>query len=354
MPNARKLPSGSWRCQVFSHKDASGKRVYKSFTCTDPSPKGKRICEQMASDWAADKEANKSTLTFEKAAREYISNRTAVCSPRTIEEYTAYLDRYLSGILKIGIDRISQNDVQRLVNQISVGRSPKTVSNVCGFVISVIKEYRTNFVCRVKLPQRKEPNLHIPSDAEIKQIMKAARGTSLELPILLAAFGPMRRGEICALRAESIDGNIVHVYENMVRKKVDGKKTWVIKVPKSAAGHRYIEYPDFVARKWKGKTGRIVGICPDTITKSFDLLLSGLGMEHFRFHDLRHYSASIQHALGVPDVYIMSRGGWSSDKTLKNIYRHALDDKSKEQNQKINEYFSGVQHEMQHENEKAQ
>lgn len=44
-----------------------------------------------------------------------------------------------------------------------------------------------------------------------------------------------------------------------------------------------------------------------------------LDIPHFRFHDLRYYSASIMHAIGVPDVYIMERGGWSSDKTLKKI-----------------------------------
>lgn len=353
MAVAKKLPSGSWRCLVYSHTE-NGKRKYKSFTCDDPSPRGKRKCEAMAAAWARDKEQHPAgQKTFKQAAEEYINLRTAVCSPRTIEEYTAYLDRYLSDLLSMNIDRINRNDIQRLVNQISAGHSPKTVRNVYGFAVSVLKAYRPDFSVSVKLPQKKEIELHIPTDAEIKQIMSAVEGKNLELPILLAAFGPMRRGEICALRAESIDGNVVHVYENMVRKKVDGKKTWVIKTPKSAAGDRHIVFPAFVAQKWQGKTGRIVDICPDTITKSFSILLDELHIEHFRFHDLRHYSASIQHALGVPDIYIMQRGGWSSDRTLKQVYRHALDDKTKEQTQKINQYFQTMQHDMLHENEKA-
>ncbi len=48
MPTAKKLPSGSWRCQVFSHyeyvnQDDGGvkkKRIYESFTCDDPSLPG--------------------------------------------------------------------------------------------------------------------------------------------------------------------------------------------------------------------------------------------------------------------------------------------------------------------------
>lgn len=72
----------------------------------------------------------------------------------------------------------------------------------------------------------------------------------MELPILLAAFGPMRRGEICALDTADISGNIVHVRKNMIRTP---ENTWIIHQPKSYAGDRYIDFPDFVSAKWKGK-----------------------------------------------------------------------------------------------------
>ena len=72
MATAKKLPSGSWRCQVFSHIEEiplsdgtiKKKRVYKSFTCSDPSKKGKRICEQMAAEWAAKKESEVLTARY--------------------------------------------------------------------------------------------------------------------------------------------------------------------------------------------------------------------------------------------------------------------------------------------------
>ena len=342
MATAKKLPSGSWRCRVYSHTDENGKKIYKSFTCDDPSSLGKARCEKAAAEWLESKKlglATAESMTFFKAASEYISGRTSVCSARTIEEYTAYLDRHLESFSKKPINQIRLADTQRLVNDLSVGRSPKTVRNVYGFVHSVLTANGI-MLPDPKLPAPKPADLRLPTEAEIIRIMEAVRGKSLELPILLAAFGPMRRGEICALRAENISGNVVHVCENMIRKKVDGVKTWIIKVPKSPAGHRYIEYPDFVAEKWKGREGRIVEICPDTITKAFDDLLKELKIPHFRFHDLRHYSASIQHSLGIPDAYIMQRGGWSSDRVLKQIYRHAMDDKAKEMSDKANAYFN--------------
>ena len=72
------------------------------------------------------------------------------------------------------------------------------------------------------------------------------------------------------------------------------------------------------------------------------------GIPHFRFHDLRHYCASVQHALGVPDAYIMQRGGWGNDRVLKEVYRHALKDKVSEMDDKANNYFESMQQEMQH------
>lgn len=342
MATAKKLPSGSWRCRVYSHTDPDGKKIYKSFTCDDPSSLGKTRCEKAATEWVENKKlglTSAESIAFGKAASEYILGRTSVCSTRTIEEYTAYLDRHLKDFKKMPINQIHLADIQRLINDLSLGRSPKTVRNVYGFVHSVLASYGV-VLPDPKLPAPRLADLRMPTEAEIRKIMEAAKGTSLELPILLAAFGPMRRGEICALRTENISGNVVHVCENMVRKKVDGQKTWIVKVPKSPAGHRYIEYPDFVAEKWKGKDGRVVDICPDTITKAFDLLLKELHIEHFRFHDLRHYSASIQHSLGIPDAYIMQRGGWSSDRVLKQIYRHALDDKTKEMSDKANAHFT--------------
>jgi hypothetical protein len=46
--------------------------------------------------------------------------------------------------------------------------------------------------------------------------------------------------------------------------------------------------------------------------------------------------------MGVPDQYIMERGGWSTDSTLKSVYRNTMSDKSKVFNAKAVEYYSGL------------
>ena len=190
------------------------KKVYKSFTCDDVTVKGKRKCETEAAAWAVQKENHKA------------------------------------------------------VNYAAATHSPKSVKNMHGLVTAVFDIYRPDFRIKTDLPKKVRSKLTFPSESEIKRLLTIVEGTPLEIPILLAAFGPMRRGEICALDSDHIVGNIIHVEFSLA---LDENDNWIKKRPKSFA---------------------------------------------------------------------MERGGWGSDGILKSVYRHALDDIKKTENEKINNRFS--------------
>ncbi|MEG0720572.1 MAG: hypothetical protein RR446_02285 [Lachnospiraceae bacterium] len=134
--------------------------------------------------------------------------------------------------------------------------------------------------------------------------MFAVTDTEMEIPVLLAAFGAIRRGEISALDSNHVKGNITD-------------------------------------------------LAPNKITSRFKHILKSNGLPKFRFHDLRHYNASISHALGIPDAYIMQKGGWGSDRVLKDVYRHTMNDTEHKMNTIAIQHFENMQHEMQHEKNKA-
>lgn len=345
MPTGKKLPSGSWRCQVFSHieeimqPDGSikKKRIYKSFTSNIPGPKGKRDAEKQAADWAASKEAiSRCKLTYGEALDRYIEARSSVLSPGTIREYKRSRKADLQGLMGKMLSDITQEQIQIEINKEALTHSPKSVRNMHGLLSAVFASYRPEFVLRTALPKKIRPTLYIPTESDIRKLMEYVKGTEMEIPVLLAAFGPMRRGEIAALNSDHIQGDVVHVEFAMA---LDENNKWIQKSTKSESGDRYIQFPSFVIKKLEGIDGKITPLKPNQISDRFIDIIERAGLPKFRFHDLRHYSASIQHALGIPDAYIMQRGGWKSDAVLKNVYRHALEDSAKKMNGIANQYF---------------
>lgn len=342
MAKAKKLPSGSYRCQVFDHTDANGKRHYKSFTAPT-----KREAEFAATQWAAGKSGpGIEDITLYEAVSRYIDSKRGVLSPSTLCGYESMLRNYFKEIGCMKLEALDNTKLQIWVSDLAGKLSSKTVRNVHGLLSSALDMFAPDFTLKTTLPAKKKPDLYTPSDKDIRKLLEYISGKELEIAVLLAAFGPMRRGEICALTSDDIHGNIVNVNKSMVQGP-DG--AWYTKQPKTYSSYREIEYPPFVIEKMKGISGRIIKATPQQITNRFSRAIHFSGLPHFRFHDLRHYAASIMHAIGVPDQYILQRGGWASDNVMKSVYRNVIDMETAKQNKKILKHFEKVSHEIQHE-----
>lgn len=316
------------RYRLYLGKDADGKRQYKSFTADTL-----RQAKKDAQTWQVLNPSDPAAETLLDACERFLATRSETLSPSTLADYTNRID-YLRirfpDLFKARISAIDTDRMQEMVNSLagkvndnnkSKKLSPKTVYAYYGLIETVL---RTNGIeiRNVQLPKRQPPQLNIPEDDQIKALFESVKDTHLEIPVLLAALGPMRRGEICALRMEDIDftQNIVHVRRSMV---TDGNGGWKIKAPKSAAGIRDIKYPAEVISKIR-QQGYITNCNPDTITGNFARHLTRKKLPRFRFHDLRHYAASFLLALNIPPTYVMERGGWQSNQTMRR-YVHALE-----------------------------
>ncbi|HIX29921.1 MAG TPA: hypothetical protein H9858_09615 [Candidatus Blautia stercoravium] len=178
MATAKKLPSGSWRCQVYSHTQEilqengakKKKRIYKSFTSDIPGPKGKRDAEKQAADWAANKETiSKCKLTYGEALDRYIEARSSVLSPGTIREYKRSRKSDLQGLMDKIISEITQEQIQIEINKEALTHSPKSVRNMHGLLSAVLASYRPEFVLRTALP-KKYVQLYISPQKPIYEI----------------------------------------------------------------------------------------------------------------------------------------------------------------------------------------
>lgn len=326
---AVKLNSGNYRCRA-EYRDENGGRHWKSFTGPN-----KRLVESKALAFAlANKQANKAS--FCAASRAYLQSRTAASSPATIRSYAA-IDKRLSKhvwFYEMDVSAISHDDIQRLINDLSQDLSPKSVRNYWGYIHAILDE--EGVVTRQpRMPQRVRTGLNIPDEETVMRVIKAAEGTDLEIPVMLAAFGPLRRGEICALTLDDIKGNVIHVCHDVVKSK-DGE--WIVKPPKTESSDRYIEMPQRVVDLIQ-KQGYVYKHNPNVLSDQFRRLLKKNGIEHFRFHDLRHFCCSYLHAMNVADVYIMQRSGHATNYTLRNVYTHTLQNQSKKETDRILKRF---------------
>jgi integrase len=315
------MPSGNYRTRVYLGKDDSGKRLYKSFDGSTANEADLKALQFKAQNMSTERPQK----TFLYAMRDFLNSTSKTLSITTLRSYKA-IHRKLSNEHKsfcnLAVYDINQKALQRLVDQLSASHAPKTVRNYYGFICDVM-----NF-CEIEpprctLPQRKKPVLNIPDEKTVKRLFEAVKGTDLEIPVMLAALVPMRRGEIVAASLDDLgDDNILHIHASVA---VGEKGIVQIKQPKTEASDRYVKLPDELADKIRAQ-GYICNISIKAISNRFARALRRAGIEHFRFHDLRHAFVSIAHAAGIPDAYIMARGGWATSYTVNNVYRHVLDD----------------------------
>ena len=323
------LPSGSLRLR----------KMYKGTTYTlvfESEPTEKEIIQAMAKEMDKAK-VSKTRLKFDTAAERYMETKSNVLSPSTLRGYRSILNNLPVSFKSKLITDIDSITIQKLVNDYSKSHSPKSTINAHGFISAVMAMFCPNTIINTTLPQKRKNEPYVPSDEDVKRILDYAKGTQFEIPLLLATFG-LRRSEICALTLDDLNGNMLTISKALVQAE---DKTWVIKSTKTEAGTRTIYLPDNVVELIH-KQGCIYTGYPNSIVCYLQKVQERLGIPKFSLHKLRHYYASMSHSIGIPDSYIMSAGGWKSDSTLKQVYRHAMDDKKEEMQKQAADYINKI------------
>lgn len=331
---ATKLPSGSYRAQVFIGIDEKGKRQYKSFTGSTANEADLKALQYKARF----SRVNGPNKTLLKASDEFLHLNTKTLSISTQKGYISIhrsLATNYKSFASTPINDIEKKNFQRFINTLSANHSPKTVRNYHSYICKVLKS-NDCIVPEVNLPKKKKPQFNIPDESQIQRLFDVVKGTDLEVPVMLGALVPMRRGEIVAAKIEDLSpDNVLHIHSAIA---VGDKGITEEKGPKNESSDRFVKLPDELAEKIRAQ-GYICNISIKALSNRFARALRKSGIEHFRFHDLRHAFVSIAHAAGIPDAYIMARGGWSTSYTVNNVYRHVLDADREKMEKTVNDVF---------------
>ena len=128
--------------------------------------------------------------------RKYIDIKRNVLSPSTIAGYERMHRNYFKNEFGAkSLDGLTNTDIQIWIGDLSERLSPKTIRNVYGLLKASVEMFLPDFQFKNTLPAKKKPELYCPSDEDIKKLLNHIKGTELEIAVLLAAFGPLRRGE---------------------------------------------------------------------------------------------------------------------------------------------------------------
>lgn len=326
VPEPKQVPSGKWLVQVM----IDGKRTGRAFDT-----------KEEAIYWAVGvktkaREQDKSPkiMTVGEAIDRYIESKNAVLSPSTVAGYQRVRRNQMQGIMDIKLVDLTQEKVQREINRMAREKSPKTVHNAHGLLTAALAEYYPSLHLHTTLPQKERTDIVVPSESDIVAIAAAVKGTSVELPTMLAMWLGLRMSEIRGLTWDCIKENTIHIKQALVDEGLKTTKTY--------NSNRVLPLPPYIKALLDAQphtSEYVVPVGRQAIYSRFTYWLEKSGIHHYRFHDLRHVNASVMLALNVPDKYAMRRMGHATNNMLKTVYQHTMTEQEQRVNEAVDQYF---------------
>lgn len=339
-PTPVELSNGKWRCQVM----VRGQRI--SVIESDPKAahaKAVALREGILEATCIE------TATLGAAALQYIQDRESVLSPPTIKGYNIIVKKHCLELQKKRIKDIREPDLQAEIGKLSETLSVKSVKNIIGFYISVITMYKPINQKRLNYGQQQKAEHAYLEEEEIVKIISAAVGDWMEVPILLALWLGMRRSEICGLAWESVDFEKKKIRVTQTKLVNSEGEYEIVNRTKTRGSRRTIDCPDYILLKLaevqpdeSKRTGPIFDMYPNAIYRGLKRVSKKAGVKFVGVHGLRHTNATVMASLGLVDKAIMARGGWSSDRVLKDVYEHLFSKDKADADQALNEYFEAA------------
>lgn len=346
MATAKKLPSGSYRVNLYIGKTAEGKRQYKSFTADT-----KKAAEYLAAQYNQKRvDINRSELLLSDAIERYIKSKENILSPSTIRGYYAVTRSYPPDLTKLMIKDITPEHIQTFLNSYAVTHSPKSCRNAHGLLSAVLKIHRPEMILNTTLPQKQKNNIYVPDESEVRAIYALVKGGNLEIPFLLATQCGLRASEIAALERKHIKDGYLLVEQAAV---LGADNEEHIKMPKSYAGYRNVPITKDLQQLLLSKCSENGRLCSQ---KGINICNNWVKFRHknnlnpqLNFHALRHHFASKCLLLGIPQKYIAEMMGHNSLNMIEKVYQHTFPSAMETYAELVRRSTLEVmQHEMQH------
>ena len=279
----------------------------------------------------------------------------------SVRESTFDRDSYLvrvhmkPALGRINLSKLSPVHVQGFYrDRLDAGLSASTVNKIHTVLHKALSQaVRWSLISRNPTDAAKAPNPTLQemrplSLEETHRLFKAARGDKLEALYVLAVTTGMRRGELLGLKWSDVDlkGGAISIRrtlsrtDNGKRIKLGGPKTkksrrTVRLTPRAiealkAHRKRQLEEMMEFADLWKDNglvftTETGTPINPSNLRqRSFAPLLKKAGLQHIRFHDLRHTCATLLLSQNTHPKFVQELLGHATIAITLDTYSHVI------------------------------
>ena len=348
---------------VLSYKDKSGKRISKWLPTGLPVKGNKKRAEDMLmaarAEFGAGEAAIDRDMPFSSYLVQWMEIARSTLKPNTAAGYASMIQNPIAPYFQqrgITLGGLQAVDIQMFYTSQLKRVSANTVIHYHAIIHRALKyAVKTDLIDvnpadKVERPRKDRFTASFYDGNEVNWLFQAARGTPLELPVMLAAFYGLRRSEVVGLKWDAIDfeNKTIAIRHTVTVCAEKGRRIEVAAdTTKTASSRRTLPLvPAFqtklAALKEQQEKNRILcgrSYCTDYlgyvlvdamgnrlklsyISTAFPALLKRNGLRPIRFHDLRHSCASLLLKNGVPMKQIQEWLGHSDFSTTANIYAH--------------------------------
>lgn len=328
----RKLPDGRWEGRVELPPDKDGKRKRK-YVYADKRAECQRKVNELVYQLECSDFADAGRLTVDAYMKQWFSTYCISLAASTQQGYENYVFNHINPYFAgFRLKSLKPIHIEEFYNSERRKYKEKTILQIHRIFSNALKDaVKNNLITKnacqlVKAPSPDPYEPDIPDLDHYFLIVDAARGTEHEIPVLLAGMCGLRRSEVFGMTWNDIDFKQATLTVRQalvtVKKGLDEKKT------KSRTSTRTISIPDNVlevlkAHKNVGYVASRNGKAshPGNYSHRFANFLKRNKITHIRFHDLRHFHATLLLDAGVPLRHAQGRLGHSTI-TMTAHYQH--------------------------------
>ena len=378
--NGKEYPYWEARYTV-GYNPGTGKQIQKSITGKTQKEVAQKLKELTAAlDAGTYIAPNKTTVGqwLDTWQAEYLG----AVKLSTVSSYQATIKNHIKpGLGAIKLESLTTQDIQEFYNSRLKGDekreslSPKTVKNIHGVLHKALHQAMLNGLIRNNpsdacvLPKATKKKAKPLNEEQIAALLKALKGHKYENLILTALFTGLREGEVCGLQWDCVNlesgALLVDKQLQSIRKSVRGDRDKYALVPTKNGKERYLTVAPFVVellKKEKAKqdsnrklfdggyedSGLVftdeIGrrITPQAAYRAFKLVVTELGFETARFHDLRHSFAVASLRSGDDVKTVQENLGHATSAFTLDVYGHVTEQMKAESANRMEAFIQSV------------